>query len=90
MIAIKDLTSEPIGALALYRATTEARIDANGVIPMPERVYIHNRLDGGRIVMIVMMIWHDDDCSDEYDEYDDGDMKETGGNQDGVLSGKDR
>ena len=40
MIAIKDLTSEPIGALALYRATTEARIDANGVIPMPERVYI--------------------------------------------------
>ena len=43
--------------------------------------------------MIVMMICHDDDCSDEYDEYDeydDGDMKETGGNQDGVLSGKDR
>ena len=40
MIAIKDLTSEPIGALALYRATAEARIDAKGVIPMPERVYI--------------------------------------------------
>ena len=36
----KDLTSEPIDASALYRATTEARIDANGVIPIPVRVTV--------------------------------------------------
>ena len=69
-----DLTSEPRDVFELYRATTDPRIDAKGVMPIP----------GWLVVSIHAWLFISMCAQDDCDDVD------TSGDEDGMLSIENR